>query len=100
MCVQTFLNEQRCIGKDSLTGIVFLVLFSHSWMHLGPGTLPSQEVNAARFVWLLVAQVSNTERQILAKRKHSFIEETGNPGERVGLGPKEPTLLADLRVKL
>lgn len=69
-------------------------LFSHSWMHLGPGTLPSQEVNAARFVWLLVAQVSNTERQILAKGNTALLRKLAILGERVGLGPKkEPTLL-------
>lgn len=43
------------LGK-SLMGAVFLVPFSHTWMLLGPGTLPSQEVNAAKlkFGYLLL----------------------------------------------
>ena len=42
-------------------------------------------------VQLLAVQESNTERQVLGKRKDSFIEETGNPGEKVDSCPKEPT---------
>ena len=42
-------------------------------------------------VWLLVIQESNTERQVLGKRKDSFIEEAHNPGEKVGSCPKELT---------
>ena len=42
-------------------------------------------------VWLLVTQESNTERQVLGKRKDSFIEEARNPREKVGSCPKELT---------
>ena len=33
--------------------------------------------------WLLVAQASNTERQVLGKRKDSFTEEASSPREKV-----------------
>ena len=41
-------------------------------------------------VQLLAAQESNTERQVLGKRKDGFTEEAGNPGEMVDSRPKEP----------
>lgn len=40
-------------------------------------------------VWLLITQESNTERQILGKRKDNFIEKAGNPREKVDSCPKE-----------
>jgi len=42
-------------------------------------------------VQLLIAQESNADRQVLGKRKASFIEEVRNPGENVKSCPKEPT---------
>lgn len=42
-------------------------------------------------VRLLVAQESGTERHVVGKRRDSFIEEAGNPGEKVDSCPKAPT---------
>ena len=62
------------LGK-SLMGAVFLVPFSHTGMLLGPGTLPSQEVNAAKlkFGYLLLksqnsgASVGREESNLIQK---------------------------------
>lgn len=43
------------------------------------------------WVQLLVTQESDTERQVLSKRKESFTEEAGNPGYKVDLCLKGPT---------
>ena len=40
---------------------------------------------------MLVAQESNTERQVLDRRKDNFIEKGDNPGEKVDSCPKETT---------
>ena len=40
-------------------------------------------------VGLLIAQESNTERQILGKRKDSFIEKAGNPREKADSCPRD-----------
>lgn len=40
-------------------------------------------------VWLLVAQYPNTEKQVVSRRKDSFFEEGGNPGEEVDSCPKD-----------
>ena len=40
---------------------------------------------------MLVAQESNTERQVLDRRKDNFIEKRDNPGEKVDLCSKETT---------
>ena len=40
---------------------------------------------------MLVAQESNTERQVLDRRKDNFIEKGDNPGEKVDLCSKETT---------
>ena len=42
-------------------------------------------------VWLPVTQESNTEREVLGKRKERFIEDVSNPGKKVHSCPKEPT---------
>lgn len=41
-------------------------------------------------VQLFIAQEPNTKRQVLGKRKDTFIEEASNPGEKVDSCPKEP----------
>ena len=43
-------------------------------------------------VCLLMAQESNMETQVFSKRKDNFIEEAGNPAEKVDSCSKEPTL--------
>ena len=42
-------------------------------------------------VQLFIAQESNTKRQVLGKRKDTFIEGASNPGEKVDSCHKEPT---------
>ena len=46
-------------------------------------------------VWLLVAQYPNTEKQVVSRRKDSFFEEGGNPGEEVDSCTKELTSTVD-----
>ena len=50
-------------------------------------------------VWLLVAQHPNTEKQVVSRRKDSFFEEGGNPGEEVDSCPKDqlPLLIRALK---
>ena len=40
-------------------------------------------------IWLPITQESNTERQVLCKRKESFSKEAGNPGEKADSHSKE-----------
>lgn len=50
-------------------------------------------------VWLLVAQYPNTEKQVVSRRKDSFFEEVGSPGEEVDCVPKTslPLLIRALK---
>ena len=53
----------------------------------GPGSLSGYQTQ----VQLFVAQEINIERQVLGKRKDSFLEEASNSEKKVDSCPKEPT---------
>ena len=98
MCVQTFLNEQRCVGKESRGHSPSSPIHPHMDAPWAWNTSFSRGECCQTQVWLLVAQESNTEKQILAKRKHSFLRKLAILGRGWNQVPKNQ--LHDPRVKL
>ena len=74
--------------------VVFMALLKlmDSENHLYHHSVSSFKVCYRTQVQLLIPQKSKTERQVLCKRKYSFFEEAGHPGEKMDSCPKEPTL--------
>ena len=98
MCVQTFLKEQRCVGKESHGCSLPSPIQPHMDAPWAWNTSFSRGECCQTQVWLLVAQESNTEKQILAKRKHSFLRKLAILGRGWNQVPKNQ--LHNPRVKL